>query len=114
MNLDSGNRYSYQIGKLVMQKHNFSIDTVVQSDYGISVVNNTHNGMLGLLQRHEVDITFSAVAFFIHRIEFVDSMPRVFVARHFITFRHPRRTVQSAFLQPFRPFLWLAIFTLVF
>ncbi|XP_063706305.1 uncharacterized protein LOC134835358 [Culicoides brevitarsis] len=112
-NANSLSRAPYQVLLLISQKYNFRMHLKRTTQYGKLVDNNTRwTGLMGYLQRKEVDFASQSFVFALKRMPVIDSGFSATKYRHFFVFRHPDTHVnmKNPFLRPLDDVIWLGIF----
>ncbi|XP_055604981.1 ionotropic receptor 75a-like [Uranotaenia lowii] len=104
-------RYGYIMWQFVMKKHNFTLKLIRTPSWGMTNTDgHSHEGMIGQLAAHEVDVCVNALAYKKERIETFDYTVTVGMSKRLFVFRHPRfGQSRNVFLQPFRVELWMAL-----
>uniref|UniRef100_A0A336M2T7 CSON010892 protein n=1 Tax=Culicoides sonorensis TaxID=179676 RepID=A0A336M2T7_CULSO len=113
-NENSISRNPLQILQLMAQKYNFKITLRRCKEIGLKNQNDSNwNGILGMLQRNEADLTGTALIFGKTRLPIVGSGFSVFKYRQFLIFRHPTKssTGRNVFLMPLSDGVWWSLMT---
>lgn len=71
--------------------------------------NETYDGVLGMFQKEQIDLSITPFRFTCDRIDLFDFTVVTWVTTPTIVFRHPRSTNRNIFLQPFAAGIWFAI-----
>lgn len=111
-NQNSISRAPYQVLLLVSQKYNFRMHLKRTSDYGRLVDNCTRwTGLMGYLQRKEVDFASQSFVYALKRMPVMDSGFSATKYRHFFVFRHPdyHFNMKNPFLRPLDDIVWSVI-----
>lgn len=108
----SVSRFPLHLLQLLAQKYNFRIQLKRGRDYGHSNKSTFRwNGMMGMLQRREIDILATSLLFSKERVDVGDSGFDLIKYRQFFIFRHPKNALKkgNVFLMPLNADVWCMV-----
>nr|AOE48120.1 putative ionotropic receptor IR16 [Scaeva pyrastri] len=110
--LDTMQRKTYHLLKIMKEIYNFRIKIVISDLWGVRQ-NGNWTGIIGKILNGEVAITLSPLRFTQQRVLVVRYLPEVHVEIARFLFRHPRRSpIRNKFLEPFTPVVWYTVFAI--
>lgn len=71
--------------------------------------NRNFNGIVGLFQRDQIEVSVTPLWLTIERSEFCDFSVITWLTTPTIVFRHPRTGIRNIFAQPFSPMVWIVL-----
>lgn len=107
--LDTTHRLHFSVVRVVKDMFNFKLFIHRTDSWGYLGINSSNfDGMIGMLQRREIDIGCSPAFYRLERMIAVDYGEHTWGARPMVIFRHPsaRGTGNSVFRVPFDDVVW--------
>uniref|UniRef100_A0A0P4WK49 Ionotropic glutamate receptor L-glutamate and glycine-binding domain-containing protein n=1 Tax=Scylla olivacea TaxID=85551 RepID=A0A0P4WK49_SCYOL len=110
---DGGSQYSgimWDLLLMLTSKMNVSVEIVPPSDglWGVELPNGSWNGMLGMIQRQEVDMALGPFAISYPRTRVADFPASIFVLPHRVYLPRPRGSSDlSDFVRLYHPTVWM-------
>ncbi|KDR23341.1 hypothetical protein L798_05302 [Zootermopsis nevadensis] len=106
--MDSIAKYNYALHRQLGDRFNFTMQLHATYSQGYPDSNGQFDGMLGMLQRGEVQLGITSLTMLPQRFEIVDFTGPTWKFRTSVLFRHPRTTGTSySLLKPFTKTVWL-------
>ncbi|XP_028048173.1 glutamate receptor ionotropic, delta-2 [Monomorium pharaonis] len=94
----------------LVSRMNATVNIYVANDWGAYDNNGSWNGMIGMLQRREIDIGGTHVWLLAHRIHIVEHIQLYTRTGLCFVFRQPLlSTIKNIFILPFQRHVWIAI-----
>uniref|UniRef100_A0A2S2P2H2 Ionotropic glutamate receptor C-terminal domain-containing protein n=1 Tax=Schizaphis graminum TaxID=13262 RepID=A0A2S2P2H2_SCHGA len=113
-NLDAFAHMHYAICKVLAEQLNFTLNLTVSSDYGWNYGNGTYSGLIGQLQREEIEFTAAGALMRSDRMDVGDLTVGTFVARTVAIYKQPPlSSVNNIFTLPFVPNVWKVMFVVM-
>lgn len=111
--LDTVHRLNFRTIGLVQDYLNFKLNVKRVKSWGYlqNASSTTFDGMVGMVQRREVDFGCSPAWFRVERLEVVDYGAQTWSIRPIFLFRHPntRGLGKNVFLSPFEDHVWVVL-----
>lgn len=111
--LDTVHRLNFRTIGLVQDYLNFKLNVKRVKSWGYlqNASSTTFDGMVGMVQRREVDFGCSPAWFRVERLEVVDYGAQTWSIRPLFLFRHPntRGLGKNVFLSPFEDHVWVVM-----
>lgn len=106
--LDTTHRLHFSVVRVVKDLFQFKLFVHRTNSWGYLGINSSDfDGMIGMLQRKEIDIGCSPAFYRVERMIAVDYGEHTWGARPMIIFRHPPGSGKSVFRTPFDDIVWL-------
>ncbi|VVC30078.1 Ionotropic glutamate receptor [Cinara cedri] len=113
--LDIFSHIHYEMIETLSQQLNFRISLGINDEYGWSYGNGTFGGLMGVLQKDEIDLSGAGVLIRADRLAVVDYTIGTMSFRNIALFRQPSlSSVYNILLLPFTFELWLTAWLVVF
>ncbi|GLV43552.1 Ionotropic receptor 75d [Carabus blaptoides fortunei] len=108
--VDTFNRFQFILWNYVKEFYNFTLIVDLRHIWGKELKNGTHTGMVGMLQRKEIDVGLSPLFYKEERIAVLNFLTPTFTLSPCFIFRNPKSefTVRGAFFSPLSSIVWLA------
>ncbi|KAG8325489.1 hypothetical protein J6590_066477 [Homalodisca vitripennis] len=108
--LDSVSRFTYILFLNLQDLYNFTFDFEVTESWGyLNPQGGGHDGMVGQLERGEIELGLTPATMFKHRMDTVDFTAPVWKFRTCFIFRHPDSFgVYKALVTPLSPTVWIS------
>lgn len=108
--LDTTHRLHFSVVRVVKEMFKFSLFIHRTNSWGYLALNSSDfDGMIGMLQRKEIDIGCSPAFYRVERMIAVDYGEHTWGARPMIIFRHPPGSGKNVFRVPFDDPVWFAM-----
>lgn len=106
--LDTTHRLHFSVVHVVKDMFNFDLFIRRTNSWGYLGINSSDfDGMIGMLQRKEIDIGCSPAFYRVERMIAVDYGEHTWGARPMIIFRHPSGSGKNVFRVPFDDVVWV-------
>lgn len=106
--LDTTHRLHFSVVRVVKDMFNFSLFVHRTNSWGYLGINSSDfDGMIGMLQRKEIDIGCSPAFYRVERMIAVDYGEHTWGARPMVIFRHPKGSGKNVFRVPFDDVVWV-------
>ncbi|CAH1399221.1 unnamed protein product [Nezara viridula] len=105
--VDTIAKTGFPISQHLQEQLNFTLTFLILNDYGWKT-NNTFSGLMGLLQREEIDMGVIGIFMRPDRIETVDFTGDTFEIKSLLIYKQPALSaVSNIFVLPFTRMVWL-------
>ncbi|XP_050421371.1 uncharacterized protein LOC126833853 [Adelges cooleyi] len=99
---------------LLADQLNFTLDLIIEKDYGWNLGNGTFGGLMGMLQKEEIEFACSGALMRTDRMDVADVTVPTFPARTTTIFKQPPLSaVYNVFILPFDIYIWMVILILL-
>ncbi|CAH1738065.1 unnamed protein product [Aphis gossypii] len=100
----------YAVCTVLAEQLNFTLNLTLSSDYGWNYGNGTYSGLIGKLQREEIDFTAAGALMRSDRMDIGDLTVGTFIARTVAIYKQPPlSSVNNIFTLPFVPNVWIVL-----
>lgn len=108
--LDTTHRLHFSVVRVVKDMFNFNLFVHRTNSWGYLGINSSDfDGMIGMLQRKEIDIGCSPAFYRLERMIAVDYGEHTWGARPMVIFRHPPGSGKNVFRVPFDDVVWVVM-----
>ncbi|XP_017460553.1 PREDICTED: glutamate receptor ionotropic, kainate 5, partial [Rhagoletis zephyria] len=109
-NLDTMQRKTYQMLRILEPMFNFSLQVEVGKLWGEPSPNGSWDGIIAMLLSGEVELTLTPMRFVSNRVYVMDYTSALHTEFVFFLFRHPRRNdIRNIFFAPFVDEVWYSV-----
>lgn len=114
--IDTQHRHGYRLFKYLEVKNNFSMFLRRTSLWGIqsSIDNESYNGILGMFQKDEIEVSVSPLRATLDRVDICDMIGVTWITTGAFVFRHPKNALRNIFLQPLCTMVWIVLMMMIF
>ncbi|XP_065365898.1 glutamate receptor 2 [Calliphora vicina] len=110
---DAMQRKTYQMMKLLANMFNFTYDIYYKDKWGAET-NGSWSGVIGLLDRHQVELSLCPLRYLIHRLKAFDYSRNIHTEKIHFLFRHPKRSsIRNIFVEPLADVVWWCVLALI-
>ncbi|XP_075217905.1 glutamate receptor ionotropic, kainate glr-3-like [Lycorma delicatula] len=99
----------YQITQNMAKYMNFTLDIQIMGDYGWKNNNGSFSGLMGLLQRGEIDLAATGIFLRHDRLDIIDFTAENFALKTAVLFRQPPlSSLKNIYTLPFSTSVWIS------